>query len=341
MEQLTNLFETRDVQELARRDLSTVARELGIDLERGLDGKQAQKFRETYGEKRLPSRTPPSFYRFLMDAGKDKTLIFLSIAVVVSLAIGLYDDFGPQHDPTEPKGEVAVLTQFSVRALADGFPPSQYIVGWVDGTAILTAVMIAILVNATNDYQKDRQFQKLNESSGEKNVRVLRSGDPTEVSIFDLVVGDVILLGPGDILPCGFMTTIEHEDAIVMSTSDSKGLKIDESSSTGESGSVQKNFVVNGNSDGRDPFLIKNQDGNAHGLVLAVGEKSTHGKLMMSLKAEDTKSDRTPLQDKLDFLAERIAKIGLSAAILLVWCERFPCSCGLVLTLPFSCAKAR
>ena len=42
---------------------------------------------------------------------------------------------------------------------------------WIDGFAILIAVFACSFVQATNDYQKELQFQKLNKvADGEKKV---------------------------------------------------------------------------------------------------------------------------------------------------------------------------
>lgn len=62
---------------------------------------------------------------------------------VVSLAIGLYQTFGqpPEYDE-------------------DGNPKPR--VEWVEGVAIIVAIAIVSLVGAANDWQKERQFVKLN-----------------------------------------------------------------------------------------------------------------------------------------------------------------------------------
>jgi hypothetical protein len=41
---------------------------------------------------------------------------------------------------------------------------------------------------------------------------------------------------------------------------------------------------------------------------------------MLAMREGDDESTRTPLEEKLERLAERIAKFGLAAAGLLVWC---------------------
>jgi len=59
----------------------------------------------------------------------------LSIAAVVSLALGFYQSFRPgATDKVE----------------------------WVEGVAILVAITIVTVVQSVNDYQKERQFMKLN-----------------------------------------------------------------------------------------------------------------------------------------------------------------------------------
>ena len=63
----------------------------------------------------------------------------LSICAVVSLALGFFQDFGT----TRP----------------DGDPP----VDWVEGVAIIVAVLIVIGVGSINDWQKKKQFEALRE----------------------------------------------------------------------------------------------------------------------------------------------------------------------------------
>ena len=48
---------------------------------------------------------------------------------------------------------------------------------WVEGFAIFIAVMISANVQSFNDYQKEKQFKKLNEESEKsKNLSVYRDG---------------------------------------------------------------------------------------------------------------------------------------------------------------------
>ena|SRR5690554_1893643 len=45
-------------------------------------------------------------------------------------------------------------------------------ISWVEGVAILAAVMIVVLVGSINDYQKEAQFRKLNAKKEDREVKV-------------------------------------------------------------------------------------------------------------------------------------------------------------------------
>jgi Ca2+-transporting ATPase len=76
----------------------------------------------------------------------------LAIAAVVSLAVGLYDDIAePEYDSNGNK-------------IAG--------VKWVEGVAIIIAIVIVVTVGSVNDYQKEKQFRKLNAKKDDRVVRV-------------------------------------------------------------------------------------------------------------------------------------------------------------------------
>lgn len=87
--------------------------------------------------------------------------------------------------------------------------------GWSDGVAILVAVVIVVCVRSPcanprmlinlqvtsgNDYQKQKQFQKLDAKKNDRVVKCVRNGEQMQASIFDVRVGDVLLLETGDIV---------------------------------------------------------------------------------------------------------------------------------------------
>lgn len=194
-------------------------------------------------------------------AYNDKVLILLSIAAVISLAVGI-----PQ----------------SVRATG---------VEWVEGVAIIVAIIVVVTVGAANDWQKERQFAKLNKKKEDRHVKVIRSGKTAAASTYDIVVGDVVYLEPGDNIPT---------DGILINGHD---VKCDESSVTGESDLLRKTpsdkvyWAIEQNTDLKkmDPFIMsgsKVEEGMGTFLVTATGVHTTYGRTMMSLQDE---GETTPL----------------------------------------------
>ena len=61
------------------------------------------------------------------------------------------------------------------------------------GTAIIAAVAAVVLTNAINDYQKEKQFRKLNAKKEDRTVKLIRSGTEQHVSVRDINVGDVLV----------------------------------------------------------------------------------------------------------------------------------------------------
>jgi Ca2+-transporting ATPase len=74
------------------------------------------------------------------------------VAAVVSLAVGLYEDIAvPEYD-----------------ALGNKIAG----VKWVEGVAIIVAILIVVLVGSVNDFQKEKQFRKLNAKKDDRIVKV-------------------------------------------------------------------------------------------------------------------------------------------------------------------------
>jgi len=241
-----------------------------------------QERTEIFGKNVLPEVEQTSIWKLMWLAMGDKILRILSVAAVISFGIGMYEDYVMHKDSTEPK------------------------VKWVEGVAILFAVMTVVLVSSINDYQKENQFRALNAKRDDKEIKLIRNGKECMVSVFDIKVGDIGLLEPGDVLSV---------DGVCLS---SHNLKCDESSATGESELVKKvPYESAGEKD--DCFILsgsKVSEGVGRFIVTAVGPNSYHGKTLLGLRVE---SEDTPLQVKLNGLAEQIAKVGSSVSILLLF----------------------
>ena len=64
--------------------------------------------------------------------------------------------------------------------------------GWIEGTAIIAAVIVVVLVTAFNDWRKERQFRGLQAKlEDEQRLYVIRNGEVVQILIKDIVVGDI------------------------------------------------------------------------------------------------------------------------------------------------------
>ncbi|XP_062008948.1 calcium-transporting ATPase 9, plasma membrane-type-like [Rosa rugosa] len=247
------------------------------NLEKGIDGDEADLVyrRNMFGSNTYPQKKGRSFLRFLWEAWQDLTLIILIIAAAVSLALGIKTE-GLAH-------------------------------GWYDGGSIAFAVFLVIIVTAVSDYRQSLQFQNLNEEKQNIQLEVMRGGRTVKISIFDIVVGDVVPLRIGDQVPADGILITGHS------------LAIDESSMTGESKIVHK--------DQKAPFLMsgcKIADGVGTMLVTSVGINTEWGLLMASISEDN--GEETPLQVRLNGLATFIGIVGLTVAasvLLVLWFRYF------------------
>ncbi|KAL2321465.1 hypothetical protein Fmac_025844 [Flemingia macrophylla] len=270
LEQLVSMSKDQNISALQEYGgISGLSNLIKSNPAKGISGDDADLLRRknAFGTNTYPRKKGRSFWRFLWEAWQDLTLIILIIAAAVSLALGI---------KTEGLEE-----------------------GWYDGGSIAFAVFLVIVVTAVSDYRQSLQFQNLNAEKQNIQLEVIRGGRTIKISIFDIVVGDVIPLKIGDQVPADGVLITGHS------------LSIDESSMTGESKIVHK--------DQKAPFLMsgcKVADGIGVMLVTGVGINTEWGLLMASI-SEDT-GEETPLQVRLNGVATFIGVVGLSVAVLVL-----------------------
>ncbi|XP_010048692.2 calcium-transporting ATPase 8, plasma membrane-type [Eucalyptus grandis] len=270
---------TRDQDHSALEEYGGVeglSNSLKTNSEKGVCGDAAdlQARRDAFGSNTYPRKQRKSFWTFLWEAWQDLTLIILIIAAVASLALGIKTEGIKQ--------------------------------GWYSGVSISVAVILVIVITAISNYRQSLQFQNLNEEKRNIHMEVVRGGRRVQVSIYDMVVGDVVPLNIGDQVPADGVLVSGHS------------LAIDESSMTGESKIIHK--------DSRRPFLMsgcKVADGSGSMLVTSVGINTEWGMLMASI-SEDT-GEETPLQVRLNGVTKFIGNAGLAvaAAVLIVLLARY------------------
>jgi len=281
---------------------------LFTDRSKGIDIATIETRRSIFGANELPLSPRKSFWELFVETFDDATLQILIVAALVSLAIGMYDD------PTT---------------------------GYVEGCAILAAVLIVSIVTAMNDYQKESQFRQLSSvNTNEKDIVVIRNGTHWQIPITEVVVGDLVCMEAGSEVPCdGVLVHIDGGGGMssatnkALSPSNKTGgggggpsgekspsslrtppstdvdatLQIDESALTGESVDVDKDLQ-------QDPFVLSGctvEAGSCQFVAIAVGKESQWGIIQSHLEKEQ---DQTPLQEKLDDMAALIGYVGMAAA---------------------------
>lgn len=90
-----------------------------------------------------------------------------------------------------------ILCVAAVVSLILGIATEGIETGWLEGTSILVAVVIIVSVTSGNNYIKEQQFKKLNEVAERKYVNVVRDGDTKNISVYDILVGDIQLVETG------------------------------------------------------------------------------------------------------------------------------------------------
>ncbi|KAF7112873.1 hypothetical protein RHSIM_RhsimUnG0184200 [Rhododendron simsii] len=268
---LAGIVKHKNLDQLGKYDgVKGLACSLETNLENGIRGDTEDVLRRSEAFGSNTYRRPPtkSLLYFVWEALRDPTILILLVCAALSLGFGIKE-----------------------HGLKDG---------WYDGGSIFVAVFLVIAVSALSNFRQNRQFVKLSKVSNNIQVDVVRNGRRQQVSIFEIVVGDVVCLKIGDQVPA---------DGLFI---DGHSLLVDESSMTGESEHIEVDLIHNS-------FLFsgtKVADGFGWMLVTSVGMNTTWGEMMSTISNDS--NEQTPLQSRLNKLTSSIGKVGLLVAFLVL-----------------------
>ena len=165
---------------------------------------------------------------------------------------------------------------------------------WYETIGIVIAIFLASFISTVSEYGSEKAFEQLQESASKIKIKVKRNNNIEEISIDEIVVGDIVLLNPGDKIPA---------DGKII-----KGrVSVSESNLTGEMKEKEKSV----NSAVFRSSVV--YQGIATMEVTKVGSNTFYGKLAKEISE---KSPISPLKLRLIKLAEIISKIGYVGAIL-------------------------
>ncbi|MBA4188747.1 MAG: calcium-translocating P-type ATPase, PMCA-type [Planctomycetaceae bacterium] len=194
---------------------------------------------------------------------------------------------------------IAAAIQIGVGAIKGEF---------IEGLAIVAAILLATTLAFVNEFKANREFDILNKVNDDTPVNAVRGGDFTTIPRRDVVVGDILLIETGEEIPC---------DGEVV---EAVALLVDESKLTGESVPVTKTVAGHAATQGHDhaypPHRLTRGSlvADGHGIVrvTAVGDGTEIGKTARA--AAEESGETTPLNEQLERLSKIIGIVGLSIA---------------------------
>ena len=270
----------KDLKYFEEKSVSQLIKELKTNTETGLDSLEGRE--EAFGSNKVFVEPVPPFCSYVWEALKDLMVRILIVAAIVSIVLGCTFSDDPSKD-------------------------------WIDGVSIVVAVLVVVLVGSITDYQKEQKFHELNEVQAEgTKYKLIRKGQPEDHISDDLLVGDLIMINYGDIMAA---------DVLLI---EGNGIKMDESALTGESDAMKKEkyekckeLLDKGETKLPSPLILSGTnciEGSGKGIVIAVGDHSQKGIIRRTVDnaQEDSK---TPLEAKLERIAELIGYFGIGAGI--------------------------
>lgn len=174
---------------------------------------------------------------------------------------------------------------------------------WYETVGIVIAIFLASFISTISEYGSEKAFEKLQEDASKIKCRVKRNGKIKEITIDDVVVGDMVLLEAGDKVPA---------DGILIDGD----LLVDESSLNGETREIRKealksNQIVSEKNMVFRGTVIYGKSGIMK--ITKVGDDTFYGKIAQELQESTPDS---PLKIRLRHLAGIISKIGYVGAFL-------------------------
>jgi len=179
----------------------------------------------------------------------------------------------------------------------------------IESIAIFAIILLNAILGFVQEYKAEESIEALKKMSS-PNATVLRNGQVNKIPASDLVIGDIVLMEAGDIVPAD-MRIIE-----------ASSLQIDEASLTGESVPVKKDTDPC-----KETATVSEQAcmafmgthityGKGKAVVVKTGMNTEFGKIASSLS--ETEETKTPLQVKFEVLAKQIGIIAIALIALVL-----------------------
>ena len=239
----------------------------------GLSSQEAASRLEKYGANTLQEGKKKSLLEKFVDQFKDFMILVLLVAAVVSM-------FAHQGEP-DP----------------------------TDAIIILAVVLLNAVLGVFQESKAEEAIEALKKMASPV-ASVLRDGHVEHIKGEDIVVGDVVILEAGDVVPAD------------MRLFEVNTVKIEESALTGESVPVDKDLVIPAGDDvgigDRTNMAFSSTNvtyGRAVGVVTSTGMNTEVGKIANMLA--NTEEGKTPLQENQDALGKWLTIMILVIAVII------------------------
>ena len=233
--------------EAAKTDVEDILKQYG-NTDKGFDDEKAEELRDTYGPNVITQKEKDGVIVRLLKAFFSPFTIILLILATISLFTNVIfaETFGETRDPT------SVII-------------------------VVAMVFLSGLMRFAQETRSGNAAAKL-KAMVKTTTCIIRNGEKVECPLEEVVVGDIIVLAAGDIIPA---------DVRILS---SKDLFISQSSLTGESNPVEKVNTTQ-SEDKKNALELPNLafmgsnviSGSATAIVIATGDRTHFGALAKSL----------------------------------------------------------
>ena len=258
---------------------------LNTNIEEGLNNEEVKKRQEIFGKNELVIKKKKNSFLIYLSQFKDLLVIILLCATLLSYIMSIVQGF-------------QVKWKYS----------TELLISFIEPSIILFVVLTNSLIGAIQEIKSEQAIEGLKKLNPLYS-KVKRNGNLINILSSEITIGDIVVLEAGDIVPA---------DGTLLN---SYNLKVIESSLTGESEPIEKDYKFpkddNLSISERKYALFSSSIislGTATLLVEKIGENTELGKISKLVKQE--KEALTPLQIKINKLGKIFGFSGIALFLL-------------------------